>query len=145
MDGTFDEYIVRYVVHAPSLPPSFPKSIIYLLTHSLFILLNRTITTMQHAHTALIPFLPPPQDLPPPPNQLIAPPATDQNPTHNIHNPNTQRQQATPLLPDSQKDRLDVEFEKDAGHGAFVDVVGLGRDGVLVCDDCVGGGCGERV
>lgn len=123
-------------MHPPSLPPSLP--------HSLLILLNRPIPSMQHTHTALLPLLPATQHLPPPPNQLIAPPTTHQDPTYDIHNPDTQRQQASPLLPDSQQDRLDVEFEEDARHRAFIDVVGLGGDCVLVCDDCVGG-CGEHV
>lgn len=99
---------------------------------------------MQHTHPILLPPLPPPQHLLPPPSQLIAPPSTHQDAAHHIDNPHTQRQQASPLLPDRQKYRLDVKLEEDAGHGAFVDIVGLRGDGVLVCDDCVGGG-GEHV
>lgn len=111
---------------------------------SLFLLLNRTVPSMQHAHTTLLPPLPSPQHLPPPPSQLIAPPSTHQDPTHHIDNPYTQRQQPSPLLSDRQQDRLDVKLEEYTRHGAFVDVVGLGGYGVLVCDYGVGG-CGEHV
>lgn len=100
---------------------------------------------MQHAHPALLRPLLPPQHVPAPARQLIAPPAAHQDATDHIHDPDAQRQEAPPLFPDGQEDGLDVEFEEDARHGAFVDVVGLRGHGVLVRDDCVGGGGGEHV
>lgn len=114
--------------------------LIHCSTSLFFLLLNRPVPSVQHAHpTALFPPLPPPQDFPPPPGQLIAPPSPHQDPAHHIHDPHAQRQQPPPLLSDGQQDRLDVEFEEDARHGALVDAGRLGGDGVLVCDYCVGG------
>lgn len=90
---------------------------------------------MQHA-LAHAPF-PPSPHLAHPPAQLIAPTATDQDPTHDIHQPDAQRQQAALLLGNGEQDGLDVEFEEDAGDHALADHVGLGGDGVLVRDDGV--------
>lgn len=111
----------------------------------LLLLLDRTVPSVQHAHTAaLFPPLPAPQHLPAPPGQLIAPTSADQDPTHHIDDPHAQRQQPAPFLPDRQKYRLNVEFEEDARDGAFVDVVRLRGDGILIRDYSVGG-CREHV
>jgi len=72
-----------------------------------------------------------------PPAQLIAPAPTNQHPTHNIHQPDAQRQQSALLLGNGEQDGLDVEFEEDAGDHALADHVRLGGDSVLVRDDGV--------
>lgn len=98
---------------------------------------------MQHTHPHLRP-LPPPQNLSTPSEQLIAPSASDQHSTNHINDPDEQSHEAAPLLPDGEEYGLDVELEEDAGYVALVDEVALRRDGVLVGEDCGGGG-GARV
>lgn len=116
-------------------PPN-PQSLLFLL---LLLPLPIPHPPIQHALPPSPPPSPPPQNLPSPPRQLITPPATHQDPTDDIHDPNEQPQKPHALFPYGQQDGFDVEFEEDAGDGAFADGVGVGGRGVLVRDDGVAG------
>ena len=91
---------------------------------------------MQNAKTARPPPLPPIELFRPLAN-LKQPAARHQHARNNIHQPNEQRGQTTPLLGNRQQDGLDVEFHENARHVVLRDRVALLRDGVLVREDGV--------
>lgn len=77
--------------------------------------------------------------------------AGDQHATHHIHNLDDEFEKSIAALLDLQQERLDIVFEEDSRHAAFVDVLVLRRDGVLVCGEESGarggreGGWGEGI
>lgn len=107
-----------------------------------FLLTLAPLPTMQHANP--FPLLAASQDIAAPTEQAIDPATADQDAADGVDDANEKAEGAVTLLADGQKDRLDVEFEEDAGHVALADLGRVRRSGVLVGEDCVGRGGAER-
>jgi len=92
----------------------------------------------QHTHT-ITPPPPLPHNLTRPIKHLPRPTPRNHNTTDNIHQPNNQSPEATPLLHHRQQNRLNIELDEDTRYVGFGDLVGLRSNGVLVGFDGVGG------
>ena len=66
---------------------------------------------------------------------MVAPASANKNPADDVDHAHQQRHEAALLFADRQQNGLDVKLEKDARDGVVVDLVRLGRDGVLVGED----------
>ena len=93
-------------------------------------------------HSIALPLPPLPQHL----NEVLAeretPVPRDQHAAQDIHDLDSEAEEAVAAFLNRQHQRLDVVLEEDAGHGALVDLAVLMRDGVLVREDGAFGGEG---
>lgn len=96
-------------------------------------------------HTLALPPLPSSQDLPRPICQREAPMTRHQDSTDDVDDLHQQLQEPISTFLDAEKNRFDVILEEDTRDGMIIDFTGLFSNSVLVCDDGLRPGRGNRV